>query len=57
MNKKVTEDLIIENIAQRLDIKKSLAKKLYANSLMFNVVRNEIIEQAQFLYYNKVELL
>lgn len=57
MNKKVTEDLIIENIAERLDIKKSLAKKLYENSLMFNIVRNEIIEQAKFLYYNKVELL
>ena len=57
MNKTVTEDLIIEKIAKQLNIKKSLAKKLFINSLIYNVVRNEIVNQAQFLYENEIELI
>lgn len=57
MNKAVTEDLIVEKIAKQLNIKKSLAKKLFVNSLIYNVVQNEIVNQAQFLYENEIELI
>ena len=57
MNKKITEDLIIETIAKTNNIKKSLAKKIYINTLIYKIVQNQIIEQAKFLIQNKIELL
>ena len=57
MTKKITEDLLIEKIANRLNLSKKDAKKFYNNSLIYNVVQEAIIEQCDFLYFNKVELL
>ena len=57
MKKSITEMLIIEYIERNLNVSKAKAKKLYANALMFNVVREEITNQARFLIENNVELL
>lgn len=57
MKKSIIETLIIEHIERNLGVTKAKAKKLYANALMFNVVREEITNQARFLYENKCELL
>ena len=57
MQKSIAEGLIIEKIMKRYGISKSLAKKLYINSLIYNVVQNAILEQIDFLIEEKAELL
>ncbi len=57
MKKSVTEELIIEKIMKRHNVSKSLAKKLYSNSLIYKVVQNEILDQINFLIETKAELL
>lgn len=56
ISKKVTEDLLIEKIQKRLNLSKADAKKYYKNALLYNIVQNAIIEQVDFLYFNKAEL-
>ncbi len=57
MQKSITESLIIEKIMKKHNISKTLAKKLYINSLLYNVVQNEILNQVDFLIEEKAELL
>ena len=57
MQKSITESLIIEKIMKRHNVSKTLAKKLYVNSLLYNVVQNEILSQVDFLVEEKAELL
>lgn len=57
MQKSITESLIIEKIMKRHNVSKTLAKKLYVNSLLYNVVQNEILSQVNFLVEEKAELL
>lgn len=57
MKKSVTEELIIDKIMKRHNVSKSLAKKLYSNSLIYKVVQNEILDQINFLIETKAELL
>lgn len=56
MQKSITEGLIIEKIMKKHNIAKSLAKKLYVNSLLYNVVQNEIMNQIDFMIETKAEL-
>ena len=39
------------------NVTKTLAKKLYINSLLYKVVQNEILNQVNFLIEEKVELI
>ena len=57
MKKSVTEELIIDKIMKRHNVSKTLAKRLYVNSLLYNVVQNEILDQVKFLFDTKTELL
>lgn len=57
MQKSIAESLIIEKIMKRYSIPKSLAKKLFINSLIYFVVQDAIFEQIDFLIEEKVELL
>ena len=57
MKKSIAEDLIIKKIMQRHNVTKKLAKQLYTNSLLYNVVQNEILEQVKFLIDTNTELL
>ena len=57
MQKSIVEGLFIEKIMKKYGISKSLAKKLYINSLIYNVVQNAILEQIDFLIEEKAELL
>lgn len=49
MKKSTTEMLIIEKIAKRHNISKSLAKKIYKNTLMYFLVQEQILKQSDFL--------
>ena len=57
MKKSITEMLIVEHIERTFNVSKAKAKKLYANALMFNVVREEITNQAGFLLETNTKLL
>ena len=57
MKKSITENLIIEKIMKQHNVTKTLAKKLYINSLLYKVVQNEILNQVNFLIEEKVELI
>lgn len=56
MNKKITEDLMIEKIAKNHGITKKLAKKIYTNCLIYSIVQEQIYEQAKFLIDTQTEL-
>lgn len=57
MRKSITEDLIIEKIMKQHNVTKTLARKLYINSLLYKVVQNEILNQVNFMIEEKVELI
>jgi len=57
MQKRFIEESIIEKIMQRRKVSKSMATKLYKNSLLYNTVVNEILDQVDYLVYNKIELV
>ena len=57
MQKSITENLIIEKIMEKHGITKTKARKLYINSLLYNVVQNEILDQVKFLIDTNAELL
>lgn len=42
-------EYLVGEIAYQFDVTKKLAKKLLANALMYNVVREEVLEQVAFL--------
>ena len=46
---KEASDYIINKIAEEKEIPKSLARKLFINSLLYNVVVEEIMGQVEFL--------
>lgn len=56
MRKSITEELIVEKIAKKHNITKKLARKVYSNTLIYNVVQEQILDQADFLIYHKKEL-
>lgn len=56
INKRITEELMIEKIAQKHNITKKLAKQIYTNCLIYNVVQEQILEQAKFLIDTQTEL-
>ena len=57
MQKRFVEEFIIEKIMKRRKVSKSMATKLYKNSLMYNCVVEAILEQIDFLVCSNVELL
>lgn len=57
MQKRYIEESIVEKIMERRKVSKSMATKLYKNSLMYNCVINAILEQVDFLVYEKTELI
>ena len=57
MQKRFIEESIIEKIIQRRNVSKTMATKLYKNSLLYNCVVNEILDQIDYLVSNNVELI
>lgn len=57
MKKLFVEESIIEKIMKRHNVTKTLARKLYINSLLYQVVQNEILDQVNFLIEEKAELI
>lgn len=57
MQKRFIEESIIEKIIQRRKVSKTMATKLYKNSLLYNCVVNEILDQIDYLVSNNVELI
>lgn len=57
MQKKFIEEIIMDKIMQRYQVSKSMAAKLYKNSLLYNTVINEILDKVDYLIYNKIELV
>ena len=57
MKKRFIEESIIDKIMQRRKVSKSMATKLYKNSLLYNTVVNEILDQIDYLVSNNIELV
>lgn len=57
MQKKIIEESIINKIMDRRKVSKSMATKLYKNSLLYNCVVNEILDQIDYLVTNNIELI
>lgn len=57
MQKRFIEESIIEKIMNRRKVSKSMATKLYKNSLLYNCVVNEILDQIDYLVTNNIELV
>ena len=57
MQKRFIEECIIDKIMQRRKISKNMATKLYKNSLLYNAVVEEILNQVDYLVINNIELV
>lgn len=57
MQKRFIEECIIDKIIQRRKVSKSMATKLYKNSLLYNAVVEEILNQVDYLVINDIELV
>ena len=57
MQKRFIEECIIDKIIQRRKVSKSMATKLYKNSLLYNAVIEEILNQVDYLVINDIELV
>lgn len=57
MRKSTVEEFLIDKIIKRRNVSRNTAKKLYKNSLIYNIVQEAILDQIDFLITNNIELL